>query len=441
MGQEECKKQSTSATGGGLRIGKSYGDKSDTADLDVDEETTAVQVAVSVHSLFCLGDVLNNVLEFIDTPSLAQFDGCCKISSRKSIRIWAERSNSAQQISTVSFARAELDSLRIHDDDGDTAATPKQQVILYERLRLFCHKMELVRLESEKKQRSLSGTSDTKDSTNNQTQATTRLSRRRRAAQPKDSTLTICQHFDPQVFREPEAFLFYARMTNRTETVTTATARQGRGNCSLSSSSRHEVNSTETVVHWEGLVSALDQGGWGSSSILFFHLRELGNKLQWTPSMEQVLRYQHKQTDPVENQKYQAIVKRAFENFSLVMVAFPKEGHPQSSSSKPRLVVATKGVHFVSHYNRLYFHIPSKQYVYQQSPPLPSSAQDASDDDCQSLSSSTPSPSHTVVSSSWVYPRLVTSEAVDDDSPGELFGVRLVCNQAGGGESLVSILR
>jgi hypothetical protein len=253
--------------------------------------------------------------------------------------------------------------------------------------------------------------------TDTQTPSRSTTARRRRCQPTGNSPSLLSQYFDPQAFREPEAFIFYVKMmTSHTkELSTTTTTSKSRDE------NKHTANSTANIVHWEGLVSALDQGGWGSSSILFFHLREVATVLHWTPEMEHVLRYVHNREvhHPIDDEEYQHLVKKAFQNFSLVMVAFPKHEQPHCIASRPRLVVATKGLSFVSQDNRLYFHLPSRHY-----------------DTCQLKKDDK---EHVPSSSSWVYPRLVTSEAVDQDKPGELFGIRLVCNQSGG-ELLFSTL-
>lgn len=332
------------------------------------KRTPSSSESVRSASLFGLCDVLDDVLAFLDIQSLTRFDGCCQDARIKSRWAWWQHS---RNISAVSFARAELDE----------RYDPREQTILYERAAAFGHKMELW-----ERQRF----------NNSETQATSR----------PDSAPQFTQYFSPSVFQEPDAFLFYVRLMNNTK------CDDKPSSCSSESSASNHV------IHWEGLVTALDQGAWGSSSILFFHLRELADSICWTPSMRKVLAYNHCENDLVENQEYQAIVMNAFQNFSLVMVAIPKE-KPVFSCS-PRLAVASRGIHFVSHDNRVYFHIPSRHYA--------SPHRHATRDDHQEDESSTSS-------SSWVYPRLVTSEAINNQD-GELFGIRVVCNQRG--TSLIS---
>eukprot|EP00529_Nitzschia_sp_RCC80_P023247 CAMPEP_0113474304 /NCGR_PEP_ID=MMETSP0014_2-20120614/18508_1 /TAXON_ID=2857 /ORGANISM="Nitzschia sp." /LENGTH=465 /DNA_ID=CAMNT_0000367133 /DNA_START=203 /DNA_END=1600 /DNA_ORIENTATION=- /assembly_acc=CAM_ASM_000159 len=402
-------------------------------------------------------DVFDNVLEFLDTRSLARFDGCCRLADQKSTRTWSKICT--ERMSTVSRARAELDAMMkmmVKTDDLDGGGSDentrdgnestrrrtnesKRQAILYERLQSFCHKIEslYVDLISTDQQES-------RDTTSAGATAVAGTTATEISQSTSSSSSALSRYFDKQVFREPEAFIFYVKMTNRNQSRHTSHSSSSSATSTTitnSKNSKDDRSSYEDIVHWEGLVSALDQGGWGSTSILFFHLRELGHKLRWTPEMEKVLQYQHgdhqSHHPSIDNQEYQEIVKNAFQNFVLVMVAIPKhDDHSQlvtstwtstsTSTSRPRLVVATNGHHFVSHDNRIYFHIPSRQYYDASSTcQSPKSHEENNGGDETAPSSPPPPPPP---SSSSVYPRLVTSEAVDENTSGELFGIRIVCN-------------
>lgn len=150
---------------------------------------------------------------------------------------------------------------------------------------------------------------------------------------------------------------------------------------------------------WEGFVLPVGQGGLEASTILFFHMKELSlTEIKWTPEIKALLEYEHDRDDydAVENPDFQNLMGRAFDGLVLTLVAFRKG----NINAKAELVVSTRGVQFVSRDNRVYFHMTSRQR---------STIADQ------------------ISEETWVYPRLVTNQAKLTGKPGELLGLRLVC--------------
>mmetsp|Transcript_22679 Transcript_22679/g.42175 ORF Transcript_22679/g.42175 Transcript_22679/m.42175 type:complete len:224 (+) Transcript_22679:368-1039(+) len=216
---------------------------------------------------------------------------------------------------------------------------------------------------------------------------------------------SFMSNFEIHAFQKPEAFLFFVRLTT--------------GKIDDEDNSRGDLSAT-SVVHWEGFVTAVEQGAWGDSTILFFHLKELADIIQWTPSIQELLNFSHRERD--EDAQFQNTVKEAFSNFALTMVAIRKEeGHtddrPLSSkvpSFSPNLVVASRGVHFVTQDNKIYYHVHSRRYSTHEA----------------SNAKNTCSEGGGTVGQSEIFPRLVTTESIPaSNQPGVLLGIRLVCNQ------------
>jgi hypothetical protein len=173
-----------------------------------------------------------------------------------------------------------------------------------------------------------------------------------------------------QAFQKTESILFFARL----------------------SSGVTKTNSSPANVIWQGFVSPHKQHTWGESTILFFHLKEFSSTMNWAPVMKELLNYEHIGHDSVNSPQFQSLVQKAFGNLALTVVAFRRE-HFQ-----PVPILSSSGINSVSRDNRLFFRIESRH--------------------CRSRSTGR---------EAWLYPTLVANIAMSAETPGELLGVRLVC--------------
>jgi hypothetical protein len=171
-----------------------------------------------------------------------------------------------------------------------------------------------------------------------------------------------------QTFREPEAFHFFLRLS--------ATCKQ-----------------PPNLVLWQGFSTPVEQGAWGESTILFFHLKEMNTNIEWTRPMKDAFNY-GRNCDSIDTPQFQNRVRDAFNNLSLTIVAFRRE-HCQQS---PGLAVFSSGVNSVSRDNRMYYRVRSRH--------------------CRTKSKG---------NESWVYPTLVTNRVTSSHDSSELLGIRVVC--------------
>jgi hypothetical protein len=172
-----------------------------------------------------------------------------------------------------------------------------------------------------------------------------------------------------QTFRDPGAFHFFLR---------------------LSATCREPPN----LVLWQGFSNPIEQGAWGESTILFFHLKEMNQTIEWTRSMKDAFNYGSRSCESIDTPQFQNRVRDAFNELSLTIVAFPRE-HCHSS---PGLVVFSSGVSSVSRDNRMYYRVRSRH--------------------CRTESKG---------NESWVYPTLVTNRLTSSHDSAELLGIRVVC--------------
>jgi hypothetical protein len=306
-----------------------------------------ISTMIKCHLLTMLTEeVLDVVLGFLDTPSLARWDGCSSSTSRLSQRAW--QAHCERHVSAVSFARVDL---------NQHFPSPKEQVILAHRTRAYANRMEDVN----------------------------------RSHTCEEATRMLSTEFHHQALEEPTRFIFYARLASYKHFIETGITLE-------------ELDS----VHWEGFVTAEDQGaGLNESTILFFHMRELASKIQWNDSMKQLLEYNHD-----DDGNLFSLLETAFfslRTFALTVVAVPKQS--TATSAFPTVVVATHGFASSTHDNQNFFCLGDRTY----------SRVIESEDDYPSQ--------ERLPTNTEVFSRLIGSVTNPNTGKlGQLLGIRLVCN-------------
>jgi hypothetical protein len=161
-------------------------------------------------------------------------------------------------------------------------------------------------------------------------------------------------------------------------------------------------SSQQSTIVWEGFVSPMEQGAWAASTIFFFHMKELSSTdMNWTQDMKTLLAFPHGDDfDSVEDPSFQKIMAQAFDGLTLTLVAFRKG----DINAKPHPIVSTRGIQHVSRDNRLYYHMTSRGLRRQSN-----SSDETLEEEVQ------------------IFPRLVTNPASSSEQPGQLLGLRLVC--------------
>jgi hypothetical protein len=188
-------------------------------------------------------DILDHILSYLDVPSLVYWDCTCKKSSKSTTRVWQSHSQ-RQPVNAVCTALIELQQYY---------TTPKRQSILYHRLCEYAKKMERNNITKQKEE--------------------------------EEEEVVICENnFDIQVFHEPEAYMFLVRLAT------------------INNNNYGDVDDdVNPRVLWEGLVSPVDQGSWGESTIYFFHMKEIDENIKWTTSLQNVLNYNHHPHDDYDD--------------------------------------------------------------------------------------------------------------------------------------------
>ena len=320
-------------------------------------------------------DVFQHIVAYLDPYDLSMLDSSCSTTRRLCQRVWRHLKSN---IVATPYAWADFQT-DFPNSSSSSSSNPKGLAILEYRAQAFAARAEINR-----------GHNVMKDDNDRDDVGDTTLIRC-----PECGLLPL---IEVQTFREPEAFYFFLRLSAiasaPTPTCASSNEREGKEKSSSNNSAKKH-----SMVLWEGFSSPMEQGAWGESTILFFHLKEINNKIEWTKSMKDAFNFGMKNSDSIDTSQYQNRLKQGLDNLSLTIVAFRKS--EECCFSTPELVVFSTGINSVSRDNRMYYRIRSQH--------------------CRRK------PSKDGRKESWVYPTLVTNKVDATHSSTELLGMRVVC--------------